>query len=48
MNRAAAEIWKALGYAVRRVDCTETFRHFGSIHCLVNVLRRAPGCVATP
>ncbi len=40
LNRAATRIWESLGYTVRRVDCTETFSHFGSIHCLVNVLRR--------
>lgn len=40
LNREATRIWEGLGYSVRRVDCTETFPHFGSIHCLVNILRR--------
>jgi len=42
LNDAAAKVWGRLGYTIRRVDCTETFRHFGSLHCLVNVLRRIP------
>jgi hypothetical protein len=41
MNAAAREIWEGLGYEVRPVDCTSTYRHFGCLHCLVNVLRRA-------
>ena len=41
LNRAAAVVWQALGYEVRRVDCTETYIHFGSLRCLVNVLRRS-------
>jgi hypothetical protein len=40
MNVAAREIWEGLGYEVRPVDCTSTYRHFGCLHCLVNVLRR--------
>ena len=40
MNAAAREIWEGLGYEVRPVDCTSTYRHFGCLHCLVNVLRR--------
>ncbi len=44
LNRAAADCWRGLGYRVRPVDCTQTYRHFGNLHCLVNVLRRsAPG-----
>jgi hypothetical protein len=41
MNAAAREIWETLGYQVRPVDCTSTYRHFGCLHCLVNVLKRA-------
>lgn len=41
LNDAAAAIWESLGYQVRRVDCTDTYRHFGSLRCLVNVLRRS-------
>lgn len=40
LNEAAARIWAGLGYEVRPVDCTETFPLFGSLRCLVNVLRR--------
>ncbi len=40
LNAAAEKVWQRLGYIVRRVDCTDTFAHFGSLRCLVNVLRR--------
>ncbi len=40
MNSEAEGVWRGLGYGVRRVDCTSSFRHFGSLHCLVNVLER--------
>jgi hypothetical protein len=40
LNRAAAAVWDTLGYSVRPVDCSSTFRHFGSLRCLVHVLRR--------
>jgi hypothetical protein len=40
LNRAAADVWRSLGYDVKPIDCTSTYRHFGSLHCLVNVLRR--------
>jgi hypothetical protein len=40
LNRAAAEVWRGLGCEVRPVDCTGVYPHFGSLHCLVNVLRR--------
>jgi len=42
LNRAAAAVWQHVGYEVRPVDCTETYAHFGSLRCLVNVLRRGP------
>ncbi len=42
LNRAAREVWAGLGYRVRPVDCTTVYRHFGCLHCLVNVLRREP------
>ena len=45
-NRATADIWRGLGFTVRPIDCTATYRHFGSLRCLVNVLRRR--AVATP
>lgn len=40
LNEAAAAVWKGLGFEVRPVDCTGAYRHFGCLHCLVNVLRR--------
>ena len=40
VNAAAEAVWRKLGFAVRRIDCTNTYRHFGSLRCLVNVLRR--------
>ncbi len=42
LNAAARSVWEALGYEVRPVDCTSVYRHFGCLHCLVNVLKR--GC----
>jgi hypothetical protein len=39
-NRASTGVWRSLGFTVRPVDCTGTYRHFGSLRCLVNVLRR--------
>lgn len=40
LNARAARIWSEQGYTVREVDCTSTYRHFGSLRCLVNVLER--------
>ena len=40
LNAAARAMWEALGYEVRPVDCTSAYRHFGCLHCLVNVLKR--------
>lgn len=40
LNRAAGQIWAGLGYEVRPVDCDACYPHFGSLRCLVNVLRR--------
>ncbi|HUT12805.1 MAG TPA: hypothetical protein VMY42_20075 [Thermoguttaceae bacterium] len=40
LNRAAAEIWTDLGYEVHPIDCTACYPHFGSLRCLVSVLRR--------
>ena len=40
LNAAAASVWRGLDYEVRPVDCTTTYEHFGSLRCLVNVLRR--------
>ena len=41
-NRAAIDLWQALGYTVRAVDCTDAYVRFGSLRCLVNVLAREP------
>ncbi|MBN2496583.1 MAG: agmatine deiminase family protein [Deltaproteobacteria bacterium] len=41
LNAAAAFIWRQAGYRVVPVDCTRTYRHAGSLRCLVNVLRRS-------
>ncbi|NLS94176.1 MAG: hypothetical protein GXX96_18605 [Planctomycetaceae bacterium] len=40
LNEHAARVWENLGYEVRPVDCTTCYRHFGTLRCLVNVLRR--------
>lgn len=40
LNRAAEQVWAGLGYEVRAVNCGACYRHFGSLRCLVNVLRR--------
>ena len=36
LGDAAASAWEELGFEVRRVDCTNTYKHFGSLRCLVN------------
>lgn len=40
LNRAATAVWTELGYEVRAVECDGCARHFGTLHCLVNVLQR--------
>lgn len=40
LNAAAADVWKSVGYEVRPVNCTSSYRYFGSLRCLVSVLRR--------
>ena len=40
VNRAAEQVWTDLGYEVRPVNCDACYTHFGSLRCLVNVLRR--------
>jgi len=40
LNRAAEQVWQWLGYEVRTVNCDGCYPHFGSLRCLVNVLRR--------
>ena len=40
LNNQAEAVWQSLGFTVRRVDCTETYQSFGSLRCLVSVLRR--------
>ena len=41
LNAAARAVWESLGYEIRPVDCTTAYRHFGCLHCLVNVLSRS-------
>ena len=41
LNAAARKIWENLGCEIRPVDCTTTYRQFGCLHCLVNVLKRS-------
>lgn len=41
LNAEATRIWEEAGYTVVGIDCTNTFTRFGSLRCLVNVLRRA-------
>lgn len=41
LNQAARSVWENLGYQIRPVDCTTTYRHCGCLHCLVNVLSRS-------
>ena len=33
------EFGENIGYEIRPVDCTATYRHFGCLHCLVNAPR---------
>jgi len=40
LNEAAAAVWRSLGYEVQPVDCSAVYSHFGTLGCLVNVLRR--------
>ena len=40
LNEAAEKVWQDLGWEVRRVDCTASYVHFGSLRCLVNVMTR--------
>ena len=40
LNAAATGKWQELGYEVRPVDCSNCYRYFGSLRCLVNVLKR--------
>ena len=41
LNSAAANVWRSLGYQVRTIDCTSCYRNFGTLHCLVNILKRS-------
>lgn len=40
LNREAVRVWRELDYEVRPVDCTTLYPHFGTLHCVVNVVRR--------
>jgi hypothetical protein len=41
LNAAGRAVWEQLGFEARLVDCTATYRQYGCLHCLVNVLRRS-------
>jgi hypothetical protein len=40
LNRKATEIWEKQGFEVEPINCDACSKHFGSLHCLVNVLKR--------
>ncbi|MBS3821260.1 MAG: hypothetical protein KGY81_05805, partial [Phycisphaerae bacterium] len=40
LNAAATAIWESLDCEVRPINCTGSYRHFGSLRCLVSVLKR--------
>jgi len=43
LNRQAASIWKDSGFQVARIDCSSSYKYFGSLRCLVNVMARGKG-----
>ena len=40
LGSSARALWESLGYQVREVDCTTSYRHAGSLRCLVNIVSR--------
>jgi len=40
LNAAGEGVWEKLGYRVVPIDVTSTFRYFGTLHCLVNVIEK--------
>ncbi|MGD0462293.1 MAG: hypothetical protein ABSB74_07370 [Tepidisphaeraceae bacterium] len=40
LNVAAQTIWQNLGYRVAPIDVSSAFRYFGTLHCLVNVIKK--------
>jgi agmatine/peptidylarginine deiminase len=40
LNAAARRVWESIGYKVVLIDCTSAWSHGGTLHCLVNVLKR--------
>jgi hypothetical protein len=40
LGSSARALWESLGYQVREVDCTTSYRHAGSLRCLVNIISR--------
>lgn len=40
LNAAAERVWRDLGHDVRPIDCTDVYRRFGTLHCLMNVVER--------
>lgn len=41
LNQRAAAIWRSLGFAVKAVNVSDAYLQGGTLHCLVNPLRRA-------
>lgn len=40
LNEPARNAWAAEGFDVRPIDCTDVHEHGGTLHCLVNVVKR--------
>jgi hypothetical protein len=40
LNEAAVKTWQQLGYEVRPVNVSSVYKEGGTLHCLVNILRR--------
>ena len=40
LNAAATAVWQQVGYEVRPIPCDSCYQHYGTLRCLVNVLRR--------
>jgi hypothetical protein len=41
LNAAATRVWKDLGYHVVPIDVTTAYSHFGTLHCMVNILAKS-------
>lgn len=40
LNAAGSKVWTELGYEVKTVDCSNCYKFFGSLRCLVNISSR--------